>query len=114
MSGEAAIDWSFFSMASYLLTADTADERVMSGEEWQGLLAVLGQAGKLVAEVTPPNPVDRASAYRGLLQMLYFGLERTLGSADPQRPVFSRPWPVHLFDYGAGNPDGVYRTVSVA
>jgi hypothetical protein len=54
--------------------------------------------------------VDRASAFRGLLQMLHFGLERTLGAADPARPVLSRPWPVHLFDYGAGNPDAVYRT----
>jgi hypothetical protein len=57
--------------------------------------------------------VDQASAYRGLLQFLYFGLERTLGSADPARPVLSRPWPVHLFDYGAGNPDAVYRTASL-
>jgi hypothetical protein len=107
------VDWSFFSMAKYLLTALPEDERVMQGEEWAGLLASLAEAGQLALEVTPAAAVDRASTFRGLLQMLYFGLERTLGSADPQRPVFSRPWPVHLFDYGAGNPDGIYRTVAL-
>ncbi len=107
------IDWSFFSMAKYLLTARADDERVMRGEEWAGLLDSLAEAGRLALELTPASAVDRASTFRGLLQMLYFGLERTLGSADPRRPVFSRPWPVHLFDYGAGNPDGVYRTVSL-
>jgi hypothetical protein len=41
-------------------------------------------------------------------------MERAMGSADPYLPAFSRPWPVHLFDWGAGNPDAVYRTVLLA
>ena len=110
-TADPVVDWSFFSMARYLMTAQPADERVLDGSEWDGFLDLLRTAGKQATEVSPAGPVDRASAFRGLLQMLYFGLERTLGSADPARPVLSRPWPVHLFDYGAGNPDAVYRTV---
>jgi hypothetical protein len=113
-TGQQAIDWSFFSMARYLLTADPADGSMLPGDAWDGFLERLAEAGRLVAGGPLPRaPVDRASAYRGLLQLLCFGMERTLGSADPARPVFSRPWPVHLFDYGAGNPDAVYRTASL-
>ena len=114
MAEQQTIDWSFFSMARYLLTADPADPAVLPGRAWDGFLERLAEAGTLVAESQlPAAAVDRASACRGLLQFLYFGLERTLGSADPARPVFSRPWPTHLFDYGAGNPDAVYRTASL-
>src|SRR5271166_5712943 len=114
MAGQQTIDWSFFSMARYLLTADPADGSVLTGSAWDGFLEQLAEAGLLVAgSQLPETAVDRASAFRGLLQFLYFGLERTLGSADPARPVLSRPWPTHLFDYGAGNPDAVYRTASL-
>ncbi len=30
------IDWSFFSMARYLLTADPADSSVIPGRAWDG------------------------------------------------------------------------------
>jgi len=114
ITGQQTIDWSFFSMARYLLTADPADGSVLTGSAWDGFLERLAEAGLLVAgSHLPETAVDRASAFRGLLQFLYFGLERTLGSADPARPVLSRPWPTHLFDYGAGNPDAVYRTASL-
>ena len=114
MAGPDVIDWSFFSMASYLGTADPADRSLLPGAAWDGFLARLAEAGRLVTDgAAPAVAVDRASAFRGLLQLLYFGMERTLGSADPARPVFSRPWPGHLFDYGAGNPDAVYRTASL-
>jgi hypothetical protein len=111
---ESEVDWSFFSMARYLLAAGADDARVMSGAAWDRFLERLAEAGRLVEDLgIPAAPADRASAFRGLLQFLYFGIERTLGSADPFRPVLSRPWPVHLFDYGAGNPDAVYRTASL-
>jgi hypothetical protein len=114
VAGQQMIDWSFFSMARYLLTADPADGSVIPGRAWDAFLERLAEAGLLVAgSQLPEAAVDRASAFRGLLQSLYFGLERTLGSADPARPVLSRPWPTHLFDYGAGNPDAVYRTASL-
>ncbi|GAA2409562.1 hypothetical protein GCM10010191_17770 [Actinomadura vinacea] len=107
----STVDWSFFSMAKYLLTARPEDPRVMDGDEWAVLLERLAEAAELARGAVPAEAVDRAGMYRGLLQLLSFGLERSLGAADPARPVFSRPWPVHLFDYGAGNPDAVYRTV---
>ena len=108
------VDWSFFSMARYLLAAAADDASVMSGAAWERFLGRLAEAGRLMAGLgIPAVPTDRASAFRGLLQFLYFGIERTLGSADPFRPVLSRPWPVHLYDYGAGNPDAVYRTASL-
>lgn len=110
---EPVIDWSFFSMAKYVLTARTDDPRVMTGEEWDGFLIHLGEAAELVRGAIPATAADRAAAFRGLLQLLQFGLERLLGAADPLRPVFSRPWPVHLYDYGAGNPDAVYHTVTL-
>lgn len=111
---EDGIDWSFFSMARYLATADPDSGRMLPRGAWDGFLERLAEAARLVDESVPAEPVDRASAFRGLLQLLYFGMERTLGSADPARPVLSRPWPVHLFDYGAGNPDAVYRTASLS
>jgi hypothetical protein len=114
VAGQQVIDWSFFSMASYLSTADPADRGLLGGDVWETFLGRLAEAGGLVTEgCGPAAAVDRASAFRGLLQLLHFGMERTLGSADPARPVLSRPWPAHLFDYGAGNPDAVYRTASL-
>jgi hypothetical protein len=108
------IDWSFFSMARYIATADPDGSRILPRSAWDGFLDRLAEAGRLAEEAAPAEPADRASAFRGLLQLLYFGMERTLGSADPARPALSRPWPVHLFDYGAGNPDAVYRTASLS
>ena len=111
---EDGIDWSFFSMARYIATADQDGGQMLPRSAWDGFLERLAEAARVAEEAVPAEPVDRASAFRGLLQLLYFGMERTLGSADPARPVLSRPWPVHLFDYGAGNPDAVYRTASLS
>jgi hypothetical protein len=73
-----------------------------------------GQVHSLLKDAPPAAAVDRASGYRNLLALLHFAMERAMGSADPYLPAFSRPWPVHLFDWGAGNPDAVYRTVLLA
>ena len=55
----------------------------------------------------------QASAHRGLLQFLYFFLERTLRSAYPSPPLLSPPCPVHLFYYEAAQPSRVHRTASL-
>ena len=34
ITGQQGIDWSFFSMARYLLTADPADGSVIPGSAW--------------------------------------------------------------------------------
>jgi hypothetical protein len=61
-----AIDWSFFSMARYLLTADPADPSVLPGSAWDGFLRRLAEAGTLAAQSRlPAAAVDRASACRG-------------------------------------------------
>ena len=47
MAEQQTIDWSFFSMARYLLTADPADGSVIPGRAWDGFLERLAEAGLL-------------------------------------------------------------------
>ena len=64
---EQVIDWSLFSMARYLHTADRADDRVLRGSTWDGFVERLAEAGRLVLSCELPDAaVDRASAFRGL------------------------------------------------
>lgn len=53
MAEQQTIDWSFFSMARYLLTADPADGSVIPGRAWDGFLERLAEAGLLVAAARP-------------------------------------------------------------
>src|SRR3954453_3091901 len=113
--GESDVDWSFFSLIDHLNKADD-DPRTPDPGAWSTLLDRLREAGELILAsplVREDGGADRAAAMRGLLQLLHFGLDRGLGSADPARPVLSRPWQAHLFDFGAGNPDAVYHTVAL-
>ncbi len=111
--GNSEVDWSFFSLIDHLNKADH-DPRPPDPGAWSALLDRLREAGDLVlsSPLADGGP-DRASAMRGILQLLHFGLDRGLGGADPARPAFSRPWQHHLFDFGVANPDAVYRTVAV-
>lgn len=45
------IDWSFFSMTRYILTADRADDRVLLGSTWDGFAERLAEADRLVVRV---------------------------------------------------------------
>jgi hypothetical protein len=47
VAGQQTIDWSFFSMARYLLTADSADNSVIPGSAWDGFLERLRQVTRL-------------------------------------------------------------------
>ena len=47
MAGQQTIDWSFFSMARYLLTADAADDSVIPGSAWDGFLERLRHVTRL-------------------------------------------------------------------
>jgi hypothetical protein len=68
VAGQQTIDWSFFGMVRYLLTADSADDSVIPGSAWDGFPERLAEAGLLVAgSQLPEAAVDRASACRGLL-----------------------------------------------
>lgn len=112
MSGEK-IDWSFFSMNRLIAGADPADTSLLEPDAWHTFVDRLREAGEIAMRLAPDTPVDRASAVRGTLQTLEFGLRQTMGSTNPYRPAFSRPWQSQLFDWGAANPDAVYRTVTV-
>lgn len=110
---DPVVDWSFFTMIDYLGRAER-DAEAPRADVWDRLLERLREAVDLVtSSPLTAAPVDRASAFRGLLQLVHFGLERGLGHTDPYRPVLSRPWWVHLFDFGAGNPDAVYHTAAL-
>jgi hypothetical protein len=47
VAGQQTIDWSFFSVARYVLTADSADDSVIHGSTWDGLLERLRQVTRL-------------------------------------------------------------------
>lgn len=74
MTGQQTIDWSFFSMARYPLTADSADDSVIPGSAWDGFLERLAAAGLLVAGSQLPKDgtarVTPAQRRRGLDERL--------------------------------------------
>src|SRR5690349_16760269 len=97
----------FFSVLDYVSRADDA-HRASGSAVWDHFQERLHQAvTRVMASPSTATPAGRASAFRGLLQNVHFILERTLGASDPYRPVLSRPWWIHAFDWGAGNPDAV-------
>jgi hypothetical protein len=59
------------------------------------------------------NPVDRAESFRYLLTMLAYSIDAGILNSDPLEPVFSAPYRLHLLDWGAASPDGVYRRAMV-
>jgi hypothetical protein len=59
------------------------------------------------------HPVDRAESYRYLLTMTAYAVDAALLNSDPLEPMFSQPYRVHLLDWGAASPDGVYRRAMV-
>jgi hypothetical protein len=56
---------------------------------------------------------DRVDAFRYLLSLMAFAIDWGVLSGDPLEPCFSPPYPIHRLDWGAANPDGVYRKVLV-
>ncbi|MGE0388444.1 MAG: DUF1214 domain-containing protein [Gammaproteobacteria bacterium] len=108
------IGWPYWSAAAHVEAGRTEDARVLDLGAWKQFADALGQLPSLLPpEVVNLGPVDQAELIRNVLQMFHFGLERTMGSNDPYRPVFSRPWAAHLFDWGGANPDSVYRTITL-
>jgi len=59
------------------------------------------------------NPVDRAESFRYLLTMLAYSVDAGLLNGDPLEPMFCAPYRLHLLDWGAASPDGVYRRAMV-
>jgi hypothetical protein len=74
----------------------------------------LQESAQLIAE----HPLtrrgkDREDAFRYLLSLTAFAIDWGVLSGDPLEPSFSPPYPIHRLDWGAANPDGVYRKVLV-
>jgi hypothetical protein len=57
--------------------------------------------------------VDRTDAFRYLLTLTASAVDWGILGGDPLAPMFSPPYPAHRLDWGACNPDGVYRKVLV-
>jgi hypothetical protein len=110
---ESTVDWAFFSVLDYVNRTDETP-RAPKAAVWDHFQERLREAvTRVMASSSTTTPAERASAFRGLLQNVHFILERTLGASDPYRPVLSRPWWTHAFDWGAGNPDAVYHTAAL-
>ena len=70
----------------------------------------LSESARLLSECTlTTNPVDRAESFRYLLTMAAYAVDAGILNPDPLEPMFSQPYRLHLLDWGAASPDGVYR-----
>jgi hypothetical protein len=59
------------------------------------------------------NPVDRTESFHYLLLMTAYAIEAALLNHDPLNPMWTAPGQIHLLDWGAADPDGVYRRAMV-
>lgn len=74
----------------------------------------LSESARVLSECTlTTNPVDRAESFRYLLTMAAYAVDAGLLNTDPLEPMFSQPYRLHLLDWGAASPDGVYRRAMV-
>jgi hypothetical protein len=72
------------------------------------------ESARLLSELElTAHPVDRAESYRYLLTMTAYAVDAALLNSDPLEPMFCQPYRVHLLDWGAASPDGVYRRAMV-
>ena len=59
------------------------------------------------------NPLDRAESFHYLLLMTAYAVETAITNHDALHPMWSGPGQLHLLDWGAASPDGVYRRAMV-
>lgn len=52
---------------------------------------------------------DRTASYHYLLSMVMYGIDAGVLGDEPLEPMFSAPYQIHKADWGAANPDGIYR-----
>ena len=57
---------------------------------------------------------DRADAFHYLLTTIHAAIDHSILQSDPTEPMFSPPMPTHRVDWGARNPDGIYRRAIVS
>jgi hypothetical protein len=52
---------------------------------------------------------DRTASYHYLLSMVAYSIDAAVLGDEPRQPMFSAPYQIHRFDWGAASPDAVYR-----
>jgi hypothetical protein len=52
---------------------------------------------------------DRTASYHYLLAMVAYSIDAAVLGDEPLQPMFSAPYQIHRFDWGAASPDAVYR-----
>lgn len=71
-------------------------------------------AGLLARSPLLAAPADRADAFHHLLVTLHAAVDHSILQTDVTEPMFSPVLPTHRVDWGARNPDGVYRRAYVS
>jgi hypothetical protein len=84
----------------------------------EGTVEIYGQrlveAARLLQDYAlTANPVDRAESFHYLLLMTAYAVESAITNHDPLHPMWSAPGQLHLLDWGAASPDGIYRRAMV-
>jgi hypothetical protein len=70
----------------------------------------LRQAASLLGDLDlTANGHDRTASYHYLLQMVMYSIDAGVLGDEPLQPMFSAPYQIHKADWGAANPDAVYR-----
>ncbi|MBW8825219.1 MAG: hypothetical protein JF603_02545 [Acidobacteria bacterium] len=109
-----SIDWMFTTMEEVVRQAGDGGAPDEVRAAFGRFLGHLRATAELVErDGMPGGPIDRADGFRNVLYTLRFGLDRVLGEASPCAPAFGQRWPAHLFDWGGGCPDSVYRTATL-
>jgi hypothetical protein len=67
----------------------------------------------LAADPMLAHPADLADAFHYLLTTIAVAIDHAVVGTDPVNPMFSPPMPTHRMDWGARNPDGVYRRAHI-
>ncbi|HEY6532318.1 MAG TPA: DUF1214 domain-containing protein [Acidimicrobiales bacterium] len=52
---------------------------------------------------------DRTASYHYLLAMVMYSIDAAVLGDEPLQPMWSAPYQIHRVDWGAANPDAVYR-----
>jgi hypothetical protein len=75
---------------------------------------LLDTAGLLARSPLLVDPPERADAFHYVLTTLHAAIDHSILQTDTTEPMFSPVMPTHRVDWGARNPDGVYRKAYVS